>query len=86
MNDYGKKKFVITKKQIEETKKEIASGNYKKVNIGKYNNLYNPFNVFVLRKYLTYYDIIHVHLWPAQLYISLGKVLSHSHAKFITTE
>ncbi|WP_349905687.1 M60 family metallopeptidase [Bacteroides caccae] len=33
VNDYGKKKFVITKKQIEETKKEIASGNYKKVNI-----------------------------------------------------
>lgn len=66
--------------------KKVFEDNGIKVNIGKYNSLYNPFNVFVLRKYLTYYDIIHVHLWPAQLYISLGKVLSHSHAKFITTE
>ena len=43
--------------------KKVFEDNGIKVNIGKYNNLYNPFNVFVLRKYLTYYDIIHVHLW-----------------------
>ena len=57
-----------------------------RVHIGKYSNIYNLLNVFEVRRYLCFYDIIHVHLWPAQLYISLGKVLSHSHVKFITTE
>lgn len=57
-----------------------------KVHIGKYTNIYNPFNIFLLRHYLQSYDIIHVHLWPSQLYVSIGKGLSNSYAKFITTE
>ncbi len=57
-----------------------------KVHIGKYSNVYNLLNVFEVRRYLCLYDIVHVHLWPAQLYISLGKNISHSYAKFVTTE
>ncbi len=44
VNDYGKKKFVITKKQIEETKKEIASEIIKsKYTFLVYFRLYSPF-------------------------------------------
>lgn len=57
-----------------------------RVYIGKYSNLYNPLNIFLLKKYLLNYDIVHTHLWPAQLYVSLGKVLSNTPAKFVTTE
>lgn len=49
-------------------------------------NMYNPLNIFKLRKYLKAYDVIHVHLFPAFYWIGLAKILTSSSCKLIITE
>jgi len=54
--------------------------------LGKNINLYNPFLVFKLRKYIENYDIVHVHLFPAQYWVAFVKILFKTKTKLITTE
>lgn len=49
-------------------------------------SVYNPLNVFKLIPYLKNYDLIHVHLFPAQYWVVLAKILSFSKTKLIFTE
>ncbi|CAM3673031.1 glycosyltransferase [Flavobacterium chungbukense] len=49
-------------------------------------NLYNPFNVFKIIPYLKKYELIHVHLFPAQYWVAIAKILSFSKVKLIFTE
>ncbi len=53
--------------------------------LGK-SNVYNPFLVFKLIKYLKKYDIVHVHLFPALYWVALAKWVSFSDVKIIFTE
>lgn len=50
------------------------------------NSFYNPLYIFKIIKFLKNYDVIHVHLFPAQYYAVLAKVLSFSKVKLIFTE
>ena len=47
---------------------------------------YNPFYIFKIIKYLRDYDVVHVHLFPAQYYAALAKITSFSKTKLIFTE
>lgn len=49
-------------------------------------NIYNPFNIFKVIKYLKEYDIIHVHLFPALYWVAFAKLLSFSKCKLVVTE
>ena len=49
-------------------------------------SLYSPFNVFKIIKYLNKYDLIHVHLFHAQYWVVLAKILSFSKVKLVFTE
>lgn len=48
--------------------------------------VYNPFLIFKLIPYLKKYDIIHVHLFPAQYWVVIAKLLSFSKVKLVFTE
>lgn len=50
--------------------------------------LYSPLQTLALAEHLRRfrYDIVHVHLYPAQLWASIARRLSGSDARFITTE
>lgn len=49
--------------------------------------VYNPINIFKLKKYLSNYDVIHTHNTACQLYVPLAaKVFNCSSAKLVTTE
>jgi len=50
------------------------------------NSLYNPFNVFKIIPYLKSYNILHVHLFPAQYWVVFAKIISFSRVKLIFTE
>ena len=57
-----------------------------KVHVGKYNNIYNPFNILFICKYFKKKDIIHSHLFPAQYYTIIAKYITWSKIKCVTTE
>lgn len=50
------------------------------------NSLYNPYNIFKIISYFKKYDILHVHLFPAQYWVVLAKILSFSKIKLVFTE
>jgi len=54
--------------------------------VGRYRNLYNPLNIFYLKRFLQKYDIVHTHLWPAQLYVAFAWKLFNSKTNLVTTE
>lgn len=47
---------------------------------------YNPFYIFKIIPFLKRYDVVHVHLFPAQYFTVLAKVLSFSKTKLVFTE
>lgn len=47
---------------------------------------YNPMAIFKIIPYLREYDIIHIHLFPAQYWVVLAKLLSFSKVKLVFTE
>lgn len=60
-----------------------------KVNIIPLKNIYNPFNIFYIRKHIIEgnYDIVHVHLFPTNYWTSLAsKLIFKNKPKFIFTE
>lgn len=53
--------------------------------LGK-GSVYNPFLIFKIIPFLKKYDIVHVHLFPAQYWVVLAKILSFSNVKLLFTE
>lgn len=49
-------------------------------------NVYNPMLVFKLMRYIKRYDIVHVHLFPAQYWVAIAAWLMRSRACLVTTE
>lgn len=49
-------------------------------------SVYNPIHIFKIIPFLKKYDIIHVHLFPAQYYVAFAKMLSSAKAKLVFTE
>lgn len=65
---------------------ELASKKCCKIfNLGT-SSVYNPVNIFKIIPYLKKYDLVHVHLFPAQYWVVLAKLLSFSKTKLIFTE
>ena len=52
----------------------------------KVKNIYHPIIIFHLLGYISDYDLIHVHLFPAQYWVAFTKLLKGSKKKFVTTE
>jgi len=50
------------------------------------SSVYNPLNIFKIISYLKNYDILHVHLFPAQYWTVLAKWISFSKVKLVFTE
>lgn len=66
--------------------KELKGKNCCRVfSLGK-GSVYNPLHIFRLIPYLKKYDIIHVHLFPAQYFVVLAKIISRSKTTLIFTE
>ncbi len=54
--------------------------------LGDTKNIYNPLNIFKLKKYLNSYDIVHVHLFPSLYWVSFCKLLGLSSTRVLVTE
>jgi len=53
---------------------------------GAENNVYSPRNIFRIIPFLKNYDIVHVHLFPAQYWVAIAKIFSRSKTLLVTTE
>jgi len=53
---------------------------------GAENNVYSPRNIFRIIPFLKNYELVHVHLFPAQYWVALAKIISRSRVRLITTE
>jgi len=49
-------------------------------------SVYNPLLIFKMIPYLRQYDLVHVHLFPAQYWVVFAKLLSFSKVKLVFTE
>lgn len=54
-------------------------------NVGS-SSVYNPLNILKIIPYLKKYDLVHVHLFPAQYWVVMAKLLSFSKTELIFTE
>lgn len=48
--------------------------------------LYSPAHLLTLQKHIPRFDIVHVYLFPAQLFAPLGQVLARSHVPLVLSE
>ena len=49
-------------------------------------SVYSPLNVFRLIPFLRKYDVVHVHLFPAQYWVAFAKAISFAGTPLVTTE
>lgn len=69
-------------------KKELIAKNCCRVILLSKKNLsvYNPVFIYRIMRLLSAYDLVHVHLFPAQYYVALAKIISFSKTKLVFTE
>jgi glycosyltransferase involved in cell wall biosynthesis len=71
-------------------KKELEKTNCCKIFILNKSNsqktIYNPFSIFKISKIIKNYDVVHVHLFPAQYYVIFANFINKNKAKLIFTE
>ncbi|MDD6026783.1 MAG: glycosyltransferase, partial [bacterium] len=49
-------------------------------------NVYNPMNIFRLRRFIHGYDIVHTHNTACQLFVPLARLITRSKPLLFTTE
>ena len=50
------------------------------------SNVYSPWNIFKIRKYIGDYDIIHTHNTASQFFVPLSRIMTSSKTILVTTE
>ena len=56
------------------------------VSLSENRSVRNPLNIFTLIPFIKKYDVVHVHLFPANYWGALAKILSFCNTPIITTE
>lgn len=54
--------------------------------LGKENNIYNPLLIVKLVPFLKKYEVVHVHLFPAQYWVAIATFFLRKKIKLVTTE
>jgi len=66
--------------------KELKALNCCKIYSLGQKSVYNPLHLFQIIAYLKKYHIVHVHLFPAQYWVVIAKLISFSKTKLVFTE
>lgn len=64
----------------------LESAGIRVYDFGVGTSVYSPLNIFRLIPFMRKYDVIHVHLFPAQYWVAIAKLLSLSKVHLVTTE
>ena len=56
------------------------------ITLSSKRSIYNPISIFKITKIINSYDLVHVHLFPAQYWVAFAKILTNTKTPIITTE
>ena len=77
--------LVLNKNQL--ALKNVLENKGVRVLKGKYASVYNPLNIFVIKSFLSQYDLVHIHLFPVQYFAVFAKwLLGKKKVNLLTTE
>lgn len=65
---------------------KLKSLNCCKIHSLNLSSVYSPMAIFKIIPFLKKYDIVHIHLFPAQYWVVLAKIMSFSRVKLVFTE
>lgn len=65
---------------------ELLQKGVKIIYLNSKNKIYSFFNIFKYIKILKNYDVVHVHVFPAQYWVAIASLFLSRKIKFITTE
>lgn len=65
---------------------KLKSLNCCKIHSLNLSSVYNPLAIFKIIPLLKKYDIVHIHLFPAQYWVVIAKIISFSKVKLVFTE
>lgn len=66
--------------------KKLEQSGVKVEALSNNGNVRNPFFIFLLIPYLKKFDIVHVHLFPANYWVAFAKILGRINMPIVTTE
>lgn len=85
--DMGLEVAVLVLKDCESGfKNKIISEGIPYIVLSRKMSVYNPLHIFKIIRYIHKYDIVHVHLFPAQYWAGLANVLCRCRVSMVTTE
>lgn len=67
-------------------KDKIVKKGIKYLALSKHGCIYNPLFIFKITKLIKDYDLIHVHLFPAQYWVAIAKFFTNAKTPIVTTE
>lgn len=67
-------------------KEKVVRKGIKYIPLSKQGSIYNPVFIFKIKKLIKDYDLIHVHLFPAQYWVALAKLFANAKQPIVTTE
>lgn len=67
-------------------KEKVVQTGIKYIALSKHGCIYNPLLIFKITKLIKDYDLIHVHLFPAQYWVALAKFFTNAKTPIVTTE
>lgn len=67
-------------------KEKVKGFGIKYFSLSKNRSIYNPIFIFKIVKIIKQYDLVHVHLFPAQYWVAFAKLISSAKTPIITTE
>ena len=67
-------------------KEKVKSFGIKYLSLSRNRSIYNPIFVFKIVKIIKKYDLVHVHLFPAQYWVAFAKLITGAKTPIVTTE
>lgn len=78
--------IIVLKDCVSGHKQKILSNGVAYIALSKNMSVYNPLYIFKLIRYIRKFDVVHVHLFPAQYWAGIAKMFSFRNIPMVTTE
>jgi glycosyltransferase involved in cell wall biosynthesis len=78
--------LIVFNQKSKEFSSVFEKNNIRIISLTRSESVYSPFHILRLCKYIHKYDIVHVHLFPAQYWVAIASIFVRKKVLFVTTE